>query len=136
MATMTLPARQEAVADGIAFVLECASALGVPLARAAEIELALEEALLNICQYAYGDDPGTVEIHCRRDDTAHFLIEFIDTGQPFNILALPPPDLTADIEQRRVGGLGVLFIRTLMDHVTYRRDGNQNILQLAVQLAC
>jgi hypothetical protein len=35
-----------------------------------------------------------------------------------------------------VGGLGVLFIRTLMDHVAYRRDDNQNILQLAVQLPC
>jgi anti-sigma regulatory factor (Ser/Thr protein kinase) len=77
-----------------------------------------------------------VEIRCQRDNTAHFLIEFIDTGQPFNILALPPPDLTAAIDQRPVGGLGVLFIRTLMDHVTYRRDGNQNILQLVVQLAC
>ena len=136
MATITLPARPEAVADGIAFVLQCASAVGVPPARAAEIELALEEALVNICQYAYSDDTGTVEIRCQQADTAHFLIEFIDTGRPFNILALPLPDLTADIEQRRVGGLGVLFIRTLMDHVTYRRDGNQNILQLAVQLAC
>jgi anti-sigma regulatory factor (Ser/Thr protein kinase) len=137
MAIITLPARPEAVADGIAFVLECASTVGVSPARAAEIELALEEALVNICQYAYGDDDtGTVEIRCQRDNTVHFLIEVIDTGQPFNILALPPPDLTADIEQRPVGGLGVLFIRTLMDHVTYRRDGNQNILQLTVQLVC
>ena len=77
-----------------------------------------------------------MEIRCQQDNTAHFLIEFIDTGRPFNILALPPPDLTADIDRRHVGGLGVLFIRTLMDHVTYRRDGNQNILQLVVQLAC
>jgi anti-sigma regulatory factor (Ser/Thr protein kinase) len=136
MATITIPARPGAVAAGVAFVLECARAAGVPPARAAEIELVLEEVLVNICQYAYADDTGTVEIRCQRDNMAHFLMEFIDTGRPFNILALPLPDLTADIEQRREGGLGIVFIRTLMDHVTYRRDSNQNILQLAVQLAC
>jgi serine/threonine-protein kinase RsbW len=136
VATITIPAQSAAVARGIAFVLECATAAGIPPARAAEIELALEEALVNICQYAYVDGPGTVEICCTRDAAPQFLIELVDTGPPFNILTLPPPDLTADVERRQVGGLGVLFIRTLMDHVTYRRDGNRNILQLAVQLPC
>jgi serine/threonine-protein kinase RsbW len=130
MATITLPAQPVAVAEGIAFVVQRASAVGIPSKRVAEIELAVEEALVNICQYAYVDSPGTVEIRCSRNETRQFLIELIDTGQPFNILTLPPPDLTAEVK----GGLGVLFIRTFMDHVTYRRDGNQNILQLAVQL--
>jgi serine/threonine-protein kinase RsbW len=136
VATITLPAQSAAIARGIAFVLECATAVGIPPARAAEIELALEEALVNICQYAYVDGTGTVEIRCTRDDSPQFLIELVDTGPPFNILTLPSPDLTAEVERRQVGGLGVLFIRTLMDHVTYRRDDNQNILQLAVQLPC
>jgi serine/threonine-protein kinase RsbW len=132
MATITLPAQSAAIGRGIAFVMECATAVGVPPERAAALELALEEALVNICKYAYVDGPGTVEIRCVQDDTRQFLVELTDTGQPFNILTLPPPDLTAEIEQRPVGGLGTWLIRTLMDHVTYRRDGNQNILQLAV----
>lgn len=136
MATITIPAQSAAIARGIAFVLGRATAVGIPASRAAEIELALEEALVNICQYAYVDGTGTVAIRCTRDDTPQFLIELVDTGPPFNILTLPPPDLTAEAERRQVGGLGVLFIRTLMDHVTYRRDGNQNILQLAVHLPC
>jgi anti-sigma regulatory factor (Ser/Thr protein kinase) len=136
MAAITIPAQLAAVAEGLAFVLERAAAVGISPTRAAEIELALEEALVNICQYAYDDSPGTVEIRCTQDEAQQFLIDLIDTGQPFNILTLPPPDLSADIAQRPVGGLGVLFIRTLMDRVTYRRHGNQNILQLAVQLPC
>jgi anti-sigma regulatory factor (Ser/Thr protein kinase) len=135
MATITLPAQPVAVAEGVAFVVQHATAVGVPSKRVAEIELAVEEALVNICQYAYVDSPGTVEIRCSRNETWQFLIELIDTGQPFNILTLPPPDLTTEVKHRQVGGLGVLFICALMDHVTYRRDGNQNILQLAVQLS-
>jgi anti-sigma regulatory factor (Ser/Thr protein kinase) len=134
MATIILPAQPAAVAEGIAFVVQCATTVGVPPKRVAEIELAVEEALVNICRYAYIDGIGTMEIRCSRNDTWQFLIELIDTGQPLNILLLPSPDLTANVEHRQVGGLGVLFIRVLMDHVTYRRDGNQNILQLAVQL--
>lgn len=133
MATITLPAQLESLAPGLAFVTQCASAEGFSSKRVAEIELAVEEVVANICQYAYLDAAGQVEIRCTRDETQQFLIEFIDTGEPFNILTLPTPDLTADLDHRPVGGLGVLFIRTLIDNVTYRRDGDRNILQLAVQ---
>ena len=134
MATMTLPAELTAVALGIAFVAKRAIAEGIPPKRVAEIELAVEEALVNICQYAYRNKVGNVEVGCARDGAQQFVIELIDTGEPFNILTLPSPDLTADLEQRLVGGLGVLFIRSLMDNVAYRREGARNILQLMVQL--
>jgi serine/threonine-protein kinase RsbW len=43
------------------------------------------------------------------------------------------PDLTADLDHRSAGGWGVLLIRRLIEQVTYRREGDRNILQLAVQ---
>jgi serine/threonine-protein kinase RsbW len=134
MATITLPARVESLMSCIAFVDDCVSAAGFPPKRVAEIELAVEEALTNICKYAYLDHTGEVEVRCTWPGDQHFLIEFIDTGQPFNPLILPSPDLAADLDQRQEGGLGVLLIRAMMDQVSYRREDNRNILQLAVQL--
>jgi anti-sigma regulatory factor (Ser/Thr protein kinase) len=114
--------------------VECATAEGFPSQRVTEIELAVEEALANICLYAYPDSHGEVVIRCARDETQHFLIEFIDTGVPCDILARPAPDLTVDTAQRQVGGLGIPLIRALMDNVTYQREGARNILRLAARL--
>ncbi len=54
----------------------------------------------------------------------------IDRGRPFNMLEAPTPDLCADIESRQVGGLGIHFIRAIMDDVRYVRRGGCNILTL------
>jgi serine/threonine-protein kinase RsbW len=134
MATMTLPARLPSVALGITFVANHASAAGLPPKRVAEIELVVEEALVNICHYAYHNKVGNVEVRCNRDGTRQFHIEIIDAGEPFNILTLPPPDPTATLDQRPVGGLGVLLIRSRVDNAGYRREDSRNILQLVVYL--
>ena len=134
MATMIIPAQLPSVALGITFVANHASAAGLPPKRVAEIELAVEEALVNICHYAYRNTVGNVEVRCNRDGSSQFHIEIIDAGEPFNILTLPPPDPTATLDQRPVGGLGVLLIRSLVDNADYCREDSRNILQLVVNL--
>jgi anti-sigma regulatory factor (Ser/Thr protein kinase) len=134
MHTITLPAHLTSLVACLAFVADCAAAVGFPPARIAEIELAVEEAMANICQYAYPDSAGAIEIRCRRSETQEFLIELIDAGAPFDILARPAPTLTAEVDQRQIGGLGIHLILALMDHVVYQREGMQNVLQLAVRL--
>jgi serine/threonine-protein kinase RsbW len=93
MTTMTLPARLRSVALGITFVAKHASAAGLPAKRVAEIELVVEEALMNICHYAYRNKVGNVEVRCNRHRTPQFHIEIIDAGESFNIPTSPPPDL-------------------------------------------
>jgi len=95
-----------------------------------EIELAVEEALANICLYAYPDSRGEVEVRCMQDETRHFSIELVDSGIPFDMLARPAPDFTVDAAQRPIGGLGIPLIRALMDNAIYHREGAQNILRL------
>jgi anti-sigma regulatory factor (Ser/Thr protein kinase) len=131
---MRLPARLPSVALATTFVAYHASAAGLPPNRVAAIELVVEEALVNICHYAYRNKVGNVEVRCNRDGTRQFHIEIIDAGEPFNILTLPPPDPTATLDQRPVGGLGVLLIRSLVDNAGYRREDSRNILQLVVHL--
>lgn len=133
MPTLTLPAQMRSLTPGIAFVAACATAVGLPPTRVAEIELAVEEALVNICHYAYGNETGEVEVHCTQDAAPRFVIELIDSGKPFDIRTAQP-DLSAALEDRQIGGLGIVLIHAMVDHVTYRRDGNRNILQLAVHL--
>jgi len=53
-----------------------------------------------------------------------------DQGAPFNILEVPDPDVTGDISDREIGGLGVFFVKEMVDEARYRRKGNRNILTL------
>jgi anti-sigma regulatory factor (Ser/Thr protein kinase) len=115
-------------------VVECARAEGFAPQRVLEIELAVEEALANICLYAYPGSRGEVEVRCGLDATQHFCIELVDTGIPFDMLARPLPDLTVDPAHRQVGGLGIPLVLALMDHVSYHREGAQNLLRLTARL--
>ena len=53
-----------------------------------------------------------------------------DSGRPYNPLARQDPDITLPIEQREIGGLGVLMTKKLMDEVAYEYRDSQNILTL------
>jgi len=47
--------------------------------------------------------------------------------------SLSDPDVTADVDHRKIGGLGVFLIKKLKDEVRYRRENNQNILNLTIK---
>jgi anti-sigma regulatory factor (Ser/Thr protein kinase) len=114
----------------VEFVSKCANEEGISKGRITEIGVATEEALVNICNYAYPDQVGEVQVICMVDDKDRFVIEIEDSGIPFNILGVGEPDLTEDIAERRVGSLGVFIIKKLMDEVHYRREDNKNIVKL------
>jgi anti-sigma regulatory factor (Ser/Thr protein kinase) len=113
------------------FISECASVQHFSAARISEIELALEEAFANICNYAYAGEPGEIEVNCSTEDGG-MVIEIIDSGTAFDITAVDDPDITADASERKIGGLGIFLIRELMDNVVYRREGGKNIVRLFV----
>lgn len=112
------------------FVSCFAKEKGFTTRKIKEVELATEEALVNIFNYAYAEELGDVQVKCGLDRTERLVIEVLDTGTPFNPLSLSDPDLTADVDDREIGGLGVFFIREMVDEVKYRRDVGKNILTL------
>lgn len=114
------------------FVEACAERFGLESKKMFGLLIAVEEAFVNVCSYAYPDGEGEVELACGGDGDA-FVLEIADQGQPFDVLALPEPDTTLDVMDREIGGLGVYFIRRLTDAVSYRRDNGQNILRLVLQ---
>lgn len=129
MPKITSPARMDHLERLIQFVAGHAETAGFAIHRIKEIELAAEEVLVNIFNYAYPGMEGDVSMMCRTKD-GRLILEFSDTGVPFNILNVPDPDVTADISDRNVGGLGVFFVKKMADEAWYRREGDRNVLML------
>ena len=94
------------------------------------MHLALEELGLNVINY--GHDEGLHEIQFTVTSQAEQVtIEMTDDGRPFDPLHdAPPPDLSAPLEDRRIGGQGVHLVRTLMDQVQYERISGKNHITL------
>ena len=93
-------------------------------------DLSLVEWITNLISYAY-DDARDHWITIRfRAGEGEARVEVEDDGREFNPLTLPPVDITAPLETRPIGGLGIHMMRRLMDQVLYRRDNGRNILTL------
>ena len=127
--SLKLPARLENLEPWMRAVSDCARGLGFDQKRISEMELAIEEALVNISSYSYPEGQGDAEIICKAEGH-DFVVEIIDSGIPFDMTELPDPDTAADISERRIGGLGILFIRKMTNEVHYHREGDRNILNL------
>jgi serine/threonine-protein kinase RsbW len=85
------------------------------------LNVSLDEILNNIISYGY-EDAGRHDILVRlelRSGIVDVIVE--DDGKPFDPLLVPAPDLSAKL---RLGGVGLHFVRNLMDGLEYaRRDG-------------
>jgi anti-sigma regulatory factor (Ser/Thr protein kinase) len=93
-----------------------------------KVELALHEICVNIARYAYPQgSKGDMIVRIWRDNGSLF-IEVRDKGIPFNPVRKRNPDLVVKLRRGIPGGLGVYFFKTLMDGLSYRRAGGQNVL--------
>lgn len=99
------------------------------------LNLVLDELVTNVVSYGYGDDPGEHQLSVGLsvgDGKVTAVLE--DDGLPFDPLSKSLPDLDSPLDQRGVGGLGVHFVRTMMDRVDYQRVGDHNRLTLVKTL--
>ncbi|MBQ9418470.1 MAG: ATP-binding protein [Bacteroidales bacterium] len=112
------------------FIDSFATQHSIPPALSMSLNLALEEAVVNVMNYAY--PAGTVgEVHLSAeaaDGTATFVLT--DSGTPFDPTATPPPDLTLGADDRPIGGLGIFLVGQIMDTVAYQRQDDKNILTM------
>ena len=98
------------------------------------VNLALEELGLNIMDYGLENAQQEIEITLTSDGDS-LVIEIMDEGRPFDPLTdAPTPDLDGPVESRRVGGLGIHLVRTMMDDMQYRREQGKNRLTLVTRL--
>lgn len=98
------------------------------------LNLICDEIVTNIISYGYGEN---AEVDSRievilSDGPECLDIVISDDGIPFNPLHKQEPDLNAGIEERRIGGLGIHFVKTLTSKAVYERQGKRNILRLTM----
>jgi len=130
---LKLPADTENLPAFLELVRQCAQQVALDSARVAELELAVEEAVANVCAHGYPQGGGDVEIRCLTEsDGTRLCVEIADSGEPFDVSAASDPNLTGGLDERPVGGLGIHLIRQLADDIQYERSGGRNILRIMI----
>ena len=132
---LTVPARMESLAPLQTFAASKAEQAGASFALMPRIELVLEEVLVNVFHYAYPEDAsGDVVLECMlHGDEIVFTI--VDHGREFNPLNANAADTSLDIDERRIGGLGIHLVRKMVDSITYERTSQTNRLTFSFRLA-
>lgn len=99
---------------------------GDPEAFAYHLNLVLTEATSNAIRHSSHNDPSErvrITIQHIGDE---LIIKVYDHGQGFDLEQIPLPDL----DHPKEGGMGIFFIRSLMDSVTYTKGKKCNILEI------
>jgi len=97
----------------------------------AEILTAVEEIFINIASYAYTpDNIGEAKVSVAIDGTGTAVLCFKDWGMPYNPLEKAAPDFSIPVHERKIGGLGIHFVKELVDKVEYEYSDKTNILTI------
>ncbi|MBQ2488589.1 MAG: ATP-binding protein [Bacteroidales bacterium] len=126
--TLTLHNNVQEVSLLAPFIETIAMENGLDHSLTMELNLAVEEAVVNVMEYAYPQgETGEVTIEVSVADGL-LDINIIDSGAPFDPTKKNDPDTSLPVEERSIGGLGIFLVRQVMDTVSYRRDNGKNIL--------
>jgi serine/threonine-protein kinase RsbW len=94
------------------------------------VQLSVEEAFTNVIKHAYSNkSEGMIVIRCMLSKLGDkFIVNIMDWGKAFDPIVLPKPDTESSLNERKIGGLGVFFIKKFMDEVKYVRCKDMNLL--------
>ena len=131
---ITLPNDVQATTELGMFVDEVCENVGFDMSTTLKLNLAIEEAVVNVMNYAYpAGTKGDVDIDAEANDE---LLKFVisDSGTPFDPTTQGEVDTTLSVEERGIGGLGIHLIRQIMDTINYERVDGKNVLTLSKKL--
>ena len=113
-----------------AFVDEVCEEVGFGPADTMQLNLAIEEAVVNVMNYAYpSGTKGDVTVEASANDV-RLKFTVIDSGAPFDPTVRAEVDTTLSAEDRPIGGLGIHLVRQIMDSINYERVDGRNVLTL------
>ncbi len=104
------------------FVAERARLAGLDEDRVYEIQMATDEACTNSIEHAYDGRSAGEIIVCCFVDGQDFVVRVTDFGHKFDPDLVPMPDISAPLEERDIGGLGLFFMRRLVDRIEFTFD--------------
>ncbi len=119
MEKRTFPGNFKSLAPISRFIVKKAQDIGFSPSEVYAIQTAVDEACSNIIDHAYGgEDIGDIKIQIQEIKNG-IQIELFDNGEPFDPEDVPEPDITSPLEIRKERGLGIFFMRKLMDKVIF-----------------
>lgn len=127
------PARRDALPQIEAFLAEVCAAAGLDREMCLRVTLLVEELFTNTVVHGHGaDSDAPVWLDCEVV-LGRITLVYEDTGPPHDpFAAVASPDPAADVQDRPVGGLGVLLVSAMARHVEYRRAGDRNRISLVL----
>lgn len=131
MKTKTFPASYKNLTSISRFIVDIATEAGFSPGDVYAIQTAVDEACSNIIDHAYGEENvGDIKITVKQSNDKLKII-LIDQGETFEPDDVPEPDITSPLELRKERGLGIFFMRKLMDDVFFEFSQTKgNILTL------
>ena len=109
-----------------AFALSVAAEAGLNERQGHDLHLVCEEAVANIVNYS-----GATRMSLKAwQENNSLYMSFTDDGIPFDPTQYPTPDFSIPVKERRIGGLGIHYIRKLTDSMTYSREDGKNVLTI------
>ena len=128
--TLVMKNRVSEVSKFSDFMKSVTDRLDIEKSLSRQLRLAIEEAVVNVIDYAYpAGHEGDIEVRIMSDGTTLKTV-ITDFGVAFDPTTKEKADTTLSVEDRQIGGLGILLVREIMDSVNYERINKQNILTL------
>ena len=115
-----------------AAVHEYGLCVGIEKRTLKKLEMALEEAVVNIVHYSHATE---IEMAISRQNSA-ISIRLADDGIAFDPTAQKSVDTEKVVAERQIGGLGITLLKQIADDLQYRREGEKNLLTIVKSLNC
>ena len=101
------------------YVTHCANAAGLDESEVYAVQLAVDEASTNIMEHGYGREcPNRIDITCEILDDGLKVVIY-DDAEPFDPELVPDPEINVSLDDVKPRGLGIFFMRKMMDEVQY-----------------
>lgn len=129
--SITVPATLDRLNEAMALIDGELERRLCPVSVQHKIEMALEELYVNVCRYAYANrgEPGTVQVsYAYSTNPSSMTVELRDQGVPFDPLTLGDPTKPSNVQEMKVGGLGILMVKRSMDDFVYAYEGGSNVV--------
>ena len=128
--TLTLKNDVREVTKFSTFMKSVLEKLNIEKSLAQKLRLAVEEAVVNVIDYAYpAEQTGDIEVSIMSDGKSLKTV-IKDSGVAFDPTKKEKADTSLSVEDRQIGGLGILLVRELMDSINYERMEGKNVLTL------
>lgn len=127
---ISLPNDIETIPQLNEFIDIVAEEIGLDMSLTMSLNLAIEEAVVNVMEYAYPQGTkGQVDI-LMSSDGQQLTVVLRDAGTPFDPTQQAEADTSLSVEERPIGGLGIHLVRQIMDSISYRYINGHNELTL------